>query len=284
MLFIVCRTFACVNRDASIVIPLDSSSLLFIHPISHFDKHRSRYLVKSSLSGEFDSNNLVIVSVTELVFIAILWFHSSILLFSPNPLCLRHFIQLRHIPIHHPTPNIQPNLLSLLHRQPRMPTLRVPLAIDPHILPIHGITRDGFKNNPLVEIFLWAILLTIHHPRLIVILAIICCGSSSSQAPIYNLDIALDKFTPGGISRLFQTREVCAAAFTLAVDVHHEAADAAAVLASGAPVVVVGVVAAFAVALGPELLDKGVSAPALEGACAVFDTFYGLGAWQGGFF
>lgn len=74
-----------------------------------------------------------------------------------------------------------------------------------------------------------------------------------------------------------------AAALTLTVYIDHEAAYAAAVLVGTAPVVVVGVVAAHAVALGPQLLDKGVLAPALEGACAVLDTFYGIGARQGSF-
>lgn len=66
---------------------------------------------------------------------------------------------------------------------------------------------------------------------------------------------------------------------TLPIDVHHETAYTPTVLGCGAPVVVVRVVAARAVALRPEFLDKGVLAPALEGAGAVFDAFYGLGAW-----
>lgn len=69
-----------------------------------------------------------------------------------------------------------------------------------------------------------------------------------------------------------------AAALALAVYVDHEAAYAAAALGCRAPVVVVGVVSAYAVALAPQLLDEGVGAPALEGAGAVFDAFDCLGA------
>mgnify|MGYP006877401999 CR=1 FL=1 len=73
-------------------------------------------------------------------------------------------------------------------------------------------------------------------------------------------------------------------ASALACDVDHEAAYAAAGFCGGAPVVVVGVVAALAVALGPEFLDECVRTPTLEGASTFFDAFYGLGAWERGFF
>ncbi len=50
-----------------------------------------------------------------------------------------------------------------------------------------------------------------------------------------------------------------------------------------APVVVVRIVAAGPVALGPEFFDEDVGTPALEGAGARFDTTDGVGAGDGGF-
>jgi len=47
---------------------------------------------------------------------------------------------------------------------------------------------------------------------------------------------------------------------------------------------VICVVAALAVALGPQFLDEGIRAPALESAGALLDAFYRLGAWEGCFF
>lgn len=66
--------------------------------------------------------------------------------------------------------------------------------------------------------------------------------------------------------------------------IHHEATYSAGGLGRSAPVVVVRVVAAGPVALGPQLLDKSIRVPALEAARAVFDAFYRFIAWEGRLF
>ena len=75
-----------------------------------------------------------------------------------------------------------------------------------------------------------------------------------------------------------------ASAPALTGDIHHEAAHTATGFGCSAPVVVVCVVTTLAVALGPQFLNEGVRAPALEGAGTLFDAFYRLGAWEGCFF
>lgn len=65
-----------------------------------------------------------------------------------------------------------------------------------------------------------------------------------------------------------------APARALVAQPRHEAADTSRAGARAAPVVVVRVVAARPVALGPQPLDEDERPPALEGARARFDALY----------
>jgi hypothetical protein len=143
-----------------------------------------------------------------------------------------------HIPINPPTPDIQPNLTPLGNRQPGMPTLTIPRPITPHILPKHGISRYRLENNTLAKILF---------PPL-----------------IRWLGIAFNKPTPTSINRFLQTRKMCTTARTVCCYIYHETTYAAAGFTRAAPVVVVCVVAAYTVALGPEFFNEGVRLPALD--------------------
>ena len=175
------------------------------------------------------------------------------------PASLNHSISLE------PTPNIQPNLDATRDRQTGMPTLSIPGPIAAHVLPEHSVAHNGLENDAVSELRLAAT-----RSRLL----------AASQRI---LGRAVDKVTPLGPPRALQTREMRAAARAVSVEVDHEAADAAGGARRGAPVVVVRVVAADAVALGPQLLDEDVGPPALEAACALFNALYRLPAWKGRF-
>lgn len=124
-----------------------------------------------------------------------------------------------------PTPNVQPNLRPLCHRERSVPSLRVPCSIRPKVLPKHRITLDRLECDPHVI------------PLLIPLLT-------------------LQKLTPLLPSRHPQPREIRPPTFTVRVDIHHKRAEAVPPARQRpGPVIVVTVVPGGIVALRPHALD-----------------------------
>lgn len=166
---------------------------------------------------------------------------------------LTPYFRWRHISNLQPTPNIQPNLRPPLNRQARMPTLRIPRPIRPHILPIDRIPRRRFENNPL------------------------------PQSRFQILILTLDKLAPLLPRRPLKSWKMRPPTRAIGLEINHERTHAARAFDGCAPVVVIRVVPTSCVALGPQLFDKDEGFPALEGAGALFNAFDGLVPWRRGF-
>ena len=89
-----------------------------------------------------------------------------------------------------------------------------------------------------------------------------------------------NEFTPLCSFRPSDPREMCSTSCTFASQPYHEAADSSLASTCAGPVIVISVMAAWTVALRPQLLYKDEGTPSLEGARTRFYTLYRVRTWN----
>ena len=140
-----------------------------------------------------------------------------------------------------PTPDIEPNLRPIRHRHASMNRFFVTPPISIKIAPEHRRSLSRLERHAFHFTF---------------------------------PDTTLNELAPSVVSRHVQPREIGATTRTIRGEVHHKRAHPPTLFARRRPVVMVCIVPADVIALGPEALDERLCWPALEGKSAMFDTLH----------